>query len=290
MTTLDRILIPLDGSLGSLRAVRCVAPWLRHAERVLLLHVVDPDPAPAMVISDDHGGLYLGPDELDGPAAREYLKRVAADAGVSLDKVDLLVEAGHPASTILYMAERDQATLTVMATHGHGSVTRWALGSQTEKVLRASKTPVLAVPAKCEVPKASEARHILVPIDGSERSLALVPHVCAIATPMKARVTLIHCVPHRDEAADEQAEKFLYRARCAFEDAGLLPHTHVVHGPPAESIVEYARPALDDDVAVDLVAMTTHGRTGLLRWALGSVTERVMRNTELPLLVVRSPE
>lgn len=288
--TLARPLIALDGSEASAVTLAYLRPWLERAESFVLLHVVDPDPSPSVLFDDDHESLYLHGEERGGAAARAYLERAAKGTDLA-ERASCVVEAGKIAETILESASREKATMIAMATHGRHGLARWTLGSQTARVLRESTVPVVVVPSghRTTAPLPAAVRHVLVPIDGSERALALVPHVQCLTDMGKVRVTLIHCVPRGASAADtDRAETHLFRARYVFEDAGMLPRTRIVRAPAALGIVEYALPAADDDIPIDLIAMTTHGRSGVKRWALGSVTERVIQHTNLPLMVVRS--
>ncbi len=289
-TMLDRPLIALDGSRASEVALTYLEPWLAHAQELLLLHVVaeDLEPAASVAVDGEHEGIYLAGDD-DGASARRYLASTK-DRFADALHATYLVEAGRVAESILEASARENATLVAMATHGRGGLAQWALGSQTERVLRASKVPVLVVPSRLRTEALpTYVRHVLVPVDGSERALALVPHVKSLTRMDRVQVTLAHFVsPHPTPADIDRGETFLFRARCVFEDAGMLPLTKIVRAHAAPGIVAYALPAVDDELPVDLIAMTTHGRSGVMRWALGSVTEKVIRHSHVPLLVVRS--
>lgn len=288
--TLQRPLIALDGSEASAMTLSYLRPWLARCESFVLLHVVEAAPSPSLLLGDEHESMFLRGDGRDRAAIDAYLRHAAEETGLA-GRATCVVEAGRVAETILTSAERHEATLIAMATHGRHGLARWTLGSQTARVSRESPVPVVVVPShhRTTVPLPTAVRHVLVPIDGSERALALVPHVKCLTEMGKVRVTLMHCVRHRAAAADtDRAETYLFRARYVFEDAGLLPRTRIVRAPPALGIIEYALPAVDDDIPIDLIAMTTHGRSGVKRWALGSVAERVIAHAALPLMVVRS--
>lgn len=137
---------------------------------------------------------------------------------------------------------------------------------------------------------------LLVPIDGSPESLEAVDEAAALASAVDAELTGLYVVDTRDYStipeakwislADElerEGERALAEAEKRAEAAGVTMTTVVVRGVPHESILEHA-----EDIGADVVVMSTHGRTGLDRFLLGSVTEKVIRSTELPVLVIRA--
>jgi len=138
---------------------------------------------------------------------------------------------------------------------------------------------------------------ILVPTDGSDHARRAAAHAGALAEAVDATVHLVSAVDLDAEAGPFSAggigEEYLDELKAeAREDveattgalAGVDTHTEVVTGRPSEAIVGYA-----DDAGVDLVAMGTHGRTGLRRQVLGSVAERVISHASVPVLAVRAP-
>ena len=201
--------------------------------------------------------------------------------------------------------------MIAMTTHGRGGLDRWAMGSVAEKVARAAEIPVLLVrsfrrsPAgdlEPAVPQEFPFHRILVPVDGGATSTSIVSpaeklgllygsevlvlHVRppylpsgAILPGMEAAIPLLTPPPLRadeDEATAATAERFRH--------AGLQARRMSVEGDPASAILDVA-----STENVDLIAMGTHGRSGISRWALGSVAERVLRATEVPLLLIREP-
>ncbi|UWG47195.1 Nucleotide-binding protein, UspA family [Halanaeroarchaeum sp. HSR-CO] len=137
---------------------------------------------------------------------------------------------------------------------------------------------------------------LLVPIDGSPESLEAVDEAAALAGALDAELTGLYVVDTRDYStipeakwislADElerEGERALEEAERRAEAAGVTMTTVVDRGIPHDSIIEYA-----DEIGADVIVMSTHGRTGLDRFLLGSVTEKVIRSTELPVLVIRA--
>jgi nucleotide-binding universal stress UspA family protein len=140
-------------------------------------------------------------------------------------------------------------------------------------------------------------RHILTALDGSPLAETILPIVEAIARPTQARVILLHVTavprdarpgsdhPGISEAVREDqalAEQYLRTLRQRLAAAGIEASVAVTAGDPAAEIVRYAA-----QEGVDLLALATHGRSGLQRWAHGSVADAVLHATSTPLLLVR---
>ena len=144
-------------------------------------------------------------------------------------------------------------------------------------------------------------RKILVPLDGSELAECSLPHVEAVARGCEApKIVLMqvtepihlpgdYVISDKDRKRLETqhrsaAEQYLGRLRRRLGEDGLSVSDAVVSGKVAETIVDYA-----EKHDVDLIVMATHGRSGVSRWALGSVAERVLRLSCVPVLMVRAP-
>ncbi|MCG3140992.1 MAG: putative universal stress protein [Anaerolineae bacterium] len=148
-------------------------------------------------------------------------------------------------------------------------------------------------------------RKILVPLDGSETSEAVLPHAAALAKCTGARITLLRVITqpmyeavfgdmtlHRTSAAPDtmnsrsHAEGYLQRVVFDyFENNDDAVAYDVCAGPVAETIMEYAA-----SIEADLIAMSTHGRSGLARMMIGSVADEIVRRSNLPVLLVRPEE
>jgi nucleotide-binding universal stress UspA family protein len=132
---------------------------------------------------------------------------------------------------------------------------------------------------------------ILVPLDGSDLARAILPRVQAMAAALGSEVILLQVLPESGvlpkTAAKErrEAEKHLKAATQELLDGGANARYTIRHGADAAAeIVDYAE--VND---VDLIAMSTHGRSGISRWVLGSVASKVLRGTSRPILVIRAP-
>ena len=277
----DRILVPLDGSPTAEAVLGQVERILRRTDsEVILLRVAS---LPIYPYTEIPAVLPAPRDE-----AELYVKQVAgrlSDRGARARGIAL---EGPAAATILKAAEREKATLIAMSTHGRTGFARWVFGSVTEKVLRASPVPVLILRSYEKGVRTSEApiaiRKILVPVERFH--LGIVPPVKDVAQLFGSRVLFLHVVePGEDPAAKAKAQSEAEAAGRALMEAEIPAVILERTGKePAEEILQAA-----EEEGVGLVAISTHGRRGPTLWALGSVTEKVLRSATVPLLVVRHP-
>lgn len=282
----DRILLALDGS----PLAEAILPQIRRVlklrdSEILIVRAFTP-PLPA--------GDFAYPPMIDA-AEREARPYVDAIVGRLTDqgaRARGIVRQGAAADVILETAEREKATLIAMSTHGRSGLARFIFGSVANKVLRASPVPLLLVrsferraagPPLPRGPEEISIRRVLVPLNGSDFSLRALPHAVALAELFEAGVLLLH-VTGPEEAPRLQAESILERAASDLAARGIGVDIRVRQGDPASEILEACR-----SEAADAIALATHGRSGLSRWALGSVTEKVLRAAEVPLLVTPPP-
>jgi nucleotide-binding universal stress UspA family protein len=301
----ERILIPLDGSPRAELVLSQVARVLQREEaEILLLRVVD------VPLTIGRADLHLI-RRLELENAQTYLHGLAQRFRESGAKTHARVAEGFPEEVILEVARQEGATLIAMTTHGRTGLARWALGSVAEKVTRAADVPVLLVRAfrrtptgdlEPASPQERPYKRILVPVDGGPTAACavtpaeklaqlygseiLVLHVRPLYVPpggllpgMEAMLPLMTAqpiLPGEDEATENAADRFRH--------AGLPVRRMTVEGDPASLILDVAA-----SENVDLIAMGTHGRSGVRRWALGSVAERVLRAAEVPVLLARDP-
>ena len=297
----SKLLIPLDGSKTSEK----VLPFARILAGTLklpieLLEVVDIGAATAHIAADK--ARYLDTIIAEGESAsREHLDEIAATFGGL--PVSCKVERGRPADVIIERAEAEKGTLIAMATHGRSGINRWMMGSVAEKVLRGTTTPLFLVRASEAAPAAPPAaiKSIVVPLDGSALAESVLPTVCEVAKQLDLEIVLCRAyelaatayygsedyLPNYDEMLRdlrEDVEGYLKKKAETLKASGLTKVTWAaLAGSDAEEIVRYANKLPDA-----LVAMSTHGRSGAARWALGSVTEKVVRHAEEPVLVVHA--
>jgi len=297
----SKILVPLDGSKVADR----VLPFVQMLAGALklpveLLEVVDISVMTAHIAADK--ARYLDRMISEGErSSQEYLEKTAAKFAGS--KVNCTVLRGHAADVITERAGAEPGTLIAMATHGRSGVNRWLLGSVTEKVLRGSKSPLFLVRAGFDNDAAPMVtpKTIVVPLDGSELAESVLPTVAEFAKALNLAVVLCRAfelaasayygseayLPNYEEMTQQiraEAEDYLREKAEKLKAAGVTTVSAVVlEGSGADQIIRYAHEHHDA-----LVAMCTHGRSGVGRWVLGSVTEKVVRHSDDPVLVVHA--
>lgn len=285
----NKIFVPLDGS----ELAEAVLPYVALLGRVLqlpvdLIHVNDPE--------------TVSPS-LHPTRAADYLIKTAASFLGRLT-VSCGVKTGAAAEVILDTASTDAGTLIAMATHGQTGGQRWLLGRVAQKVLQASKNPLVLIrPQDGAPPKSAvELGTIIVPLDGSRLAEQILPHVVYFASRLGLQVILIrtytlptagyfmgaHVSPpdtaELREKTKEEIGEYLQTKIEKLTAGGIKKITSVVtEGRGPEEIIELAR-----KTPGNMVAMSTHGRSGMGRWVLGSVTDRVVSNCGDPVLVIRS--
>lgn len=133
---------------------------------------------------------------------------------------------------------------------------------------------------------------ILVPLDGSECAENVLPKVEKLATELKASIALLrvayaHTFPGVDPTEAEvkvvrEAEEYLRKIEERFKSKGFRVDSHVRYGNDAEEILDHAA-----QEEIDIIAMTTHGRSGVKRFLLGSVAEKILRHSPKPIFLIR---
>lgn len=281
---LERILIPLDGSEVAEAVLGQACRLLRLKDAEVLLFEAVPVPV--------QPGLEYAPLLADLKSeAERYVGALTKQLVAEGVKARGFVRVGGEAAGILDVAKEEKASLIAMATHGRTGLSRFVFGSVAEKVLRASEVPVLlvrsyrtaAVGADRTPVQEIPFRKILFPVDGSEASLAVLPQIRDFAKSVGASVIVLGIIDPTREGSSTEGEPLVRLASKTLAEAGIPVDPVVRLGDPASEI-------LDASVRhdIDLIAMSTHGRSGISRWVFGSVTEKVLRGATVPLLVLRS--
>jgi nucleotide-binding universal stress UspA family protein len=214
------------------------------------------------------------------------------------------VEKGKAEQIIIETAAADKGRLITMATHGRSGINRWLLGSIAEKVLRGATNPLLLVRAtdEAKADRVATLKSIVVPLDGSELAESVLPTVVELAKILKLQVILFraYSIPYSAyssaegyyavdyeellKAMREEAVDYLEKKTEAVKRLGIDKVSCVAkEGFAADEIISLSRKPPDN-----LIAMCTHGRSGVKRWVLGSVTETVVRHSADPVLVIRA--
>jgi nucleotide-binding universal stress UspA family protein len=290
------ILLPLDGSElgeGALPFAEALARAL--GQRLILLTVWEGGEAEL-----NHNFPSMARD-IEAAASKHFTAYLAgAKANVTGVPVEPLLRTGDAPEEILRVAEESGVTAIVIGTHGRSGVGRWIYGSTAGHILRNGRVPVLAVgPHALENPTKDIAfKHVLCPLDGSERCESALPVAVDIARRTGARLSLVRVVrwavqaypytlpdayiPQVDQELEAAAKAYLRTKEAQITE--VERSAFVVRGAVAEGLFEFI-----DKENVDLVIMTTHARSGLARAALGSVADRLLQSTA-PVLMIPPAE
>ena len=292
-----KILIPLDCSVSS-EGVLAHLRWLAPPEstEVVLVSVAEHWQFTYGMV--DYRLTDLSTSIRD--ATREYLEnqvRRLQDEGYA---ATMKVADGDPALVILEFARELHVDMIAMSTHGRAGFARWALGSVAERVIQETPVPVFLVRPHSTAPSHDELR-ILVPLDGSALSEEALASAMEIARHTHAKIFLlhalfapvgegIHLLFDSQEEVDEMlaqwrtdGETYLETTAARVRAKGIDVKILLAEGMPDEVI--------ENEVTreqIDLVVMSTHGRTGVRRWVYGSVASKVLHAIDCPLLLVRA--
>lgn len=198
----------------------------------------------------------------------------------------------NPVHHIIETAHEVANTLVVVCTHGRSGMGRWVMGSVTDKIFHAVTSALFIVrgrevrnPEEGGVAGASsEAKleSIIVPLDGSAIAEKILPHAVSISKALAIPIRLVSVIPSNQSHAHEEDHLRQQGERLVAQGAhSYVPR--VAHGDAAHAIVD-----LSNEFPDAFVAMTSHGRSGVGRWVVGSVTNRVVRHAAGPVLVTRS--
>lgn len=321
-----RILVPLDGSTRAERAIPVAARIARASHGSVIVARVVNAPIESCYYLGTQLALTETIVDDDLLEADRYLSAIGTTTalqGVPIEKIALF---GPTAPTLLTIVRTYQADLVVMCSHGYTGMTRWVLGSVAEKMARHSTVPVLVLREAGSVPASphpdmTRPLRILVPLDGSAYAkAALEPAaslIAALSAPAAGALHLTRVVKllTSDDEENRRQEELHEREHVLSKARNYLHSTegHLREGLLAPAVADLKIPvtwsvALDTDIAgaiirvaengedaegagvfggCDVIAMATHGRSGLHHWAMGSITERVLTATKLPLLIVR---
>ena len=282
----DRILIGVDGSDCARRAA------------TFGFELADAcDASVDVLLAAGGGSRFGGGTEDETETGQDVLDETAALATDMDVVVDTHLVEGRPATVLTEFATDSGADLVVLGRRGRSGLGKRLLGSVTERVLRRSDVPVLAV-ADAEATGDAEATYedVLVTTDGSDAAEWAGPYAAEVARRCDARLHLLNAVDVQGEAGvfdaggvssrfverlEQQGEEALDRLADTVDDVDH--RTAVVRDAPHEAVRTYV-----EDNDVDLVVMASRGQSGLAGQRLGSVTGRILRTVEVPVLVVTS--
>jgi nucleotide-binding universal stress UspA family protein len=281
----DSILVPTDGSDVARAAAETAVELARRFDaRLHVVHVLDPGES-ATAADDADDGLTRSAERATSPAADR-----ATDAGLEVTVAAVDPEGSIHRAILDYAAEH-AVDCIVMGTYGRTGLDRFVLGSVAERTIRESPVPVVTVHEGTTVDLPFDA--ILVPTDGSDCARAAADHAIELARLTGAALHTVHVVDagvlHGGadpatllDSLEAAGQRVLDAVVERATEAGVeTVEASVLNGTPHRAIAGYA-----DEYDVDCVVMGTHGQSGLDQRFLGSVTERVVRSTDVPVLTI----
>ena len=297
---LKRILVPLDFSAGSMKALDYAVSMAKQFHAALdLVHAYPSDEA-----WPGAGARHLLFESAEAiERLNEKLTGIHREHIPTFPPENCHIRAGRPYEQIINLAREINADLIVLSTRGYSGLKHLLLGSTAERVVRSAPCPVLVVrkrkPKSKAASKSFAIRTILVPVDFSTCSLAGTEYAAFLARKLDATLRLFHAIyPYTNyvfveragarlsglaEAVEETARQELDALKRMDFLQGLSVRIETRPGPAVDEICAAA-----SDPDVDLIVTSSHGRTGMKHALIGSVAEHVVRYAERPVLVVPS--
>jgi nucleotide-binding universal stress UspA family protein len=301
------ILVPLDGSAFAEQALPTALTLARRCQAAL--HLAR---AHVLYAFDDAAASWMPFDPAADAECRQheqhYLAAMAQRCQELLPApVAAAVLTGEPASAILAHSQHVAADLIVMTTHGRGPINRSYFGSIADELVRTCPFPLLLIrPQEVLVDLGSEPtfQKVLIPLDRSPLAEQILEPAIALGTAMQASYRLLSVVQPNTELAHqtpadraaglhrsvcesevEAASNYLNQVADRLRARSLTVETHVViHSHVPSAIMEESQSS-----ACDVIALATRGRSGWKRWLLGSVADKVLRGSSLPVLLYHGP-
>ncbi len=295
----ERVLVPLDGSDESEQIIPYAADLAHAAGASLdLLRVVDTSNSALSNHADGHA--FTQVVGILRSEAESYLSAVESSGELNSVRVNKIVEEGAAAAVIAELAGRHTGTVVAIATHGKTGLGRLFSGSVADEVLRATPSSVLLLGPHHSERGAGGFGAAVVPLDGSELGEKALPFASGISRALGTDLILMQVQPasenvigvlpvgkDRSPGEHEQlALNYLHAVRDDLKDQGATSSDQrLVYGRPADGIMEVAR-EVEAEQPGAFIIMTTHGRSGAMRLALGSVADSVIHSAEQPVLVI----
>lgn len=301
------ILVPLDGSVFGEHALPLALSIARRTRATVQLAHVHVPVLPLFMDGMPATDIDATLDEAERAGEHAYLQRLAERLQSSWDmQINTALLDAPITDALCRQAQACGADLIALATHGRGGLSRLWLGSIADELIRRAPLPLLIVrPHEEALDLLDLRRHeqslqrILIALDGSPLAERAIDPALALGNSMQAEYTLIQAIDTQviayaaslpavgidDQLMEQQreaAKSYLADQAARLAARGLKVATAVTYGPPASSILKYAQRQ-----RMDLIALATHGRSGLQRALLGSVADKVVRAALTPVLLCR---
>jgi nucleotide-binding universal stress UspA family protein len=285
------ILLPFDGSDGAAAVLHHASELAHWADATIqVLYVADTTRDSVTVVEGETVDALVQ----EGEEVIDEAVKTLETLGVAYETD---VVQGNPAPTIVEYAERYDQDLIAMPTHGREGISRYLIGSVSEKVVRLSSVPVLSVRMQPDETLAFPYENILIPTDGSDAATAAAEQTLSLAASLDATVHVMSVVEEAtlgldvqstisDKESDQAAADAVETVVSAAETRGVTNTIrHIEHGTPVEEIIDYI-----ESNEIHAVGMGTTGRRGTDRILLGSVAEKTVRSAPVPVMTVADPD
>jgi len=287
-----RIVAPLDGS----KMAELALPYARRLAEIFHSELV------LLSVSEPEESEYRQMQQLYVERMADLIRRDLGEWG-AIDVKPVLV-CGDPATEIISYVEQNDVDLLVMASHGRSGIMAWAMGGVAFKVLQRTRVPLMLVKATSqhrETAREGIISRVLVPLDGSKLGEIVLPHIEELGAKAAIQVILLQVVPRGVythtvgglnyvpfkepmlKSMTVEAEKYLCAVAERLKGTSAMVSHEVRIGDVAEEIIKSV-----DQAHIDLVAMSTHGHSGIKGWIMGNVTYKVVHASPRPLLLVRA--
>jgi len=288
-----KILVPLDGSnLAELALAYAEELAIAFNSEVVLLYVNEPK-------EDQYRKMHRLYMEEVAERVKEHFKKRA--------RVKAVVMSGEPAEEIIKYTEKNDVSVIIMASHGRSGITGWVMGGVASKVLHTTKVPVMLIRAT-KLPRREPRQRLLdrviLPLDGSKAGEAAVSYVKKLIDKLGSEVILFGVVaagqhvrtvggldyilyPEQEmELIETEAREYLDKLsqRLAVKK-GKVSVSLKIGDDIAREIIKFAKRK-----SVGLIAISAHGHSGIEKWVFGSIANKIVQLSKIPVLVVRVPK
>jgi nucleotide-binding universal stress UspA family protein len=293
----EKILIPLDGSELAEAAIPYATNMAEQLEaEICLLHVCPPE---------HQSYVHMHQIYMNSILTGMRLKMKETWLSSKELKIQAEVIVGDPIKVIFDYVKLKGIDLISLTTHGNSGFKPWSMGNVADKIVRGSGIPTLLIRVKekkdLELRKAI-VQKILVPLDNSDASKACLPYAVELAKKLKAGLTIFSMAQTAyaqnlnsagsgiginwdavDKASEQAADEYLVKIEEDLKTSGVqIDHRSILGIDAAYEILEMEKKGM-----FDMVIMSTRGRSSIARWAFGSVAEKVLREGNLPILLIK---
>jgi nucleotide-binding universal stress UspA family protein len=293
----EKILIPLDGSELAEAAIPYATNMAEQLEaEICLLHVCPPE---------HQSYVHMHQIYMNSILTGMRLKMKETWLSSKELKIQAEVIVGDPIKVIFDYVKLKGIDLISLTTHGNSGFKPWSMGNVADKIVRGSGIPTLLIRVKekkdLELRKAI-VQKILVPLDNSDASKACLPYAVELAKKLKAGLTIFSMAQTAyaqnlnsagsgiginwdavDKASEQAADEYLVTIEEDLKNSGVqIDHRSILGIDAAYEILEMEKKGM-----FDMVIMSTRGRSSIARWAFGSVAEKVLREGNLPILLIK---